>query len=112
MVQQNGRSGDLQVSAQQSIGKRSSNRVRGPASPGEVVCEHWADLVKHYQANAKMYAEAVAELSTAPGAEFNNAWMRSEGLRRASIGYRAALLEHEHEHGCLFRVDMNPSRGR
>jgi hypothetical protein len=72
------------------------NTVSTPAA----TCEEWLELVKQYQVNARKYADAVARLSSVSGSEFNRAWMRSESSRQHSMELRAALLEHEHKHGC------------
>jgi hypothetical protein len=73
------------------------DRVRSTA---EAVCEEWVQIVKQYQAALKAYGEAAAELPGVPGTEFNRAWMLAESLRKEAKRLRAALLEHEHKHGC------------
>jgi hypothetical protein len=69
-------------------------------------CEDWERLLKQYQAITKTYADAVADLPNGRREEFDGKWMRSESLRRASVGARADLLEHEYKHGCSNPVEV------
>ncbi len=64
-------------------------------------CEEWSRLVEQYRSAIKGYSEAASGLSGLPGAEFDKAWEQAEKARKISEGYRTALLDHEHEHGCL-----------
>lgn len=79
--------------------------ARNATSTPDGTCEEWVEFVKQYQVHARRYADAVAELSSAPGAEFNRAWMRSESLGQKLIGLHAALLEHEHKHDCSRSIE-------
>jgi hypothetical protein len=74
-----------------------ADRIR---SITDAVCGEWVRIVKQFQATAKAYGEAAAELPGVPGAEFNRGWSRAESLRKESKRLRAALFEHEHQHGC------------
>jgi hypothetical protein len=106
---QNVRVDYVQVALQHSTDRHRSKAEQVPSTAAEV-CEGWVELVKHYKATTRTYDDAITELSSVPGGEFNIAWMRCERLRRASTDFRAALLEHEHEHGCSNRIELNPLR--
>jgi hypothetical protein len=64
-------------------------------------CIEWWILVERYRSAAKTYHEAVDDLGTVPGADFNLAWQQSEKSRENCDAARTALLSHEHDHGCL-----------
>ena len=95
---------NVEIRNKQAVLKHSTDRhiskVDRDGSTAEVVCEEWVQIVKQYQAAVKAYSEATAELSGVSGVEFNRAWERAESLRQTSKGFRAALFEHEHKHGC------------
>ena len=61
-------------------------------------CDEWAKYVRNYQKAVQAYGDAVFELSSGPGAEFNRSWQLAERARKNTDAARAALLDHEHEH--------------
>lgn len=64
-------------------------------------CKDWLALLERYRAAVKSYNTAVEDLDTIPGPRFNEAWHHTE-VARTEVGVsRAALLHHEHRHGCL-----------
>jgi len=64
-------------------------------------CNDWSALLERYRAAVKAYNAAVEDLEAIPGPRFNDSWHRAE-VARTEVGIsRAALLHHEHEHGCL-----------
>ena len=64
-------------------------------------CAEWCRLAERYRSAVKTYHEAVEELGTVPGANFNLAWPWSEKARKNCEAARDALLSHEHDHACL-----------
>jgi hypothetical protein len=48
----------------------------------------------------KAYSEAIDGLSCLHGPKFNEAWQLAVRARKDSVVSRAALLCHEHAHGC------------
>jgi len=79
---------------------KSSSKVNREGPVEEITCQEWARTLKQYQAAVTAYCEAALELPVRLGARFNKAWLEAENLRRATEDVRAALFEHEHEHGC------------
>ena len=63
-------------------------------------CEKWSSILCWYRCAVRIYSSAACALDVAGTAEFHKAWERSEGARKACDRFRAALLEHEHRHGC------------
>jgi hypothetical protein len=66
-------------------------------------CEEWSRIVFQYSSAVRAYSNAARTLRAASGAVFGQAWERSEHARKASEGFRTALLEHEHRHRCHIR---------
>jgi hypothetical protein len=65
-----------------------------------VPCEDWSRILRWYRSAVKIYSHAVDALGVAGIPGFNEAWEVSEEARTACGEFRAALLEHEHRHGC------------
>jgi hypothetical protein len=63
-------------------------------------CEKWASILCWYRCAVRIYSSAACTLDAAGTAEFHKAWELSEEARKACDRFRAALLEHEHRHGC------------
>ena len=63
-------------------------------------CEEWFRLLASYRGAVKAYSEAIDGLSSLHGPKFNEAWQLAERARKDSVVSRAALLCHEHVHGC------------
>ena len=57
--------------------------------------EKWSSI-----SAVRIYSRAACALDAAGTAKFHTAWERSEEARNACDRFRAALLEHEHRHGC------------
>jgi hypothetical protein len=71
-------------------------------------CEEWSWIVFQYRSSVRMYSKAAGLLGGASGgAGFNKAWEQSEDARKATDALRAALLEHEHKHGC--QIALGPA---
>ena len=66
-------------------------------------CDEWSRLVEHYRHAAKNYSDVVAGLNLGP--DFNERWQRAETARRNCGNARAAVLIHEHDHGCAVEVE-------
>jgi hypothetical protein len=77
----------------------SSNAIlhRREAAP----CPEWQVILDKYRLAAQAHSEAVAALTYLPGAGFAEAWLRAERARKNCDGYRAQLLDHEHNHACM-----------
>jgi 2-methylcitrate dehydratase PrpD len=63
-------------------------------------CEEWSWILSRYCSALSIYSSAARAMRAAGTADFNKAWKQSEEARKTSEGFRAALLEHEHRHGC------------
>ncbi len=63
-------------------------------------CEEWFWTLCWYRSAVRIYSNAADALGIAGSAGFNEAWEVSEEARKACGRLRAALLEHEHRHGC------------
>jgi hypothetical protein len=63
-------------------------------------CHIWSALLERYRLSVKAYNDAVADLGSAPGPQFNESWHRAETARTEVGVSRAALLHHEHMHRC------------
>lgn len=63
-------------------------------------CEKWSSILRWYRCAVRIYSSAARSLDAAETAEFDKAWERSEEARKSCERFRAALLEHEHKHGC------------
>ena len=70
-------------------------------------CEKWSSILCWYRCAVRIYSSAARALDAAGTAEFHTAWERSEEARKACDRFRAALLEHEHRHGC--QMDLEPA---
>jgi hypothetical protein len=66
-----------------------------------MACNEWFGLATRYRVAVKAYSDAIDAWNGLAGAEFNRAWQLAENARKDSMGCRAALLHHEHEHRCL-----------
>jgi hypothetical protein len=64
-------------------------------------CEEWLRFVARYRSAVQTYSETIDDWSDSRGAKFNEAWQLAENARKDAVESRAALLEHEHDHGCL-----------
>jgi hypothetical protein len=60
-------------------------------------CAEWFKLLRHYRRAINMYSEAADGLD---GPDYNAAWHSAEAALRSCRAARAALLNHEHDHGC------------
>jgi hypothetical protein len=65
-----------------------------------MLCEKWSSILCSYRCAVRIYSSAACALDAAGTAEFFKAWELSEEARQACDRFRAALLEHEHRHGC------------
>jgi hypothetical protein len=63
-------------------------------------CEEWSRILRWYHSSVRIYSDAADALAVAGGPGFNEAWKVSEEARTACGRFLAALLEHEHRHGC------------
>jgi len=63
-------------------------------------CEKWSSILCWYCCAVRIYSSAACALNAAGDADFCRAWEQSEEARKACDRFRAALLEHEHRHGC------------
>ena len=63
-------------------------------------CEEWSGILCWYRSAVRIYSDATAALEVRGSFGFNEAWEVSEEARKACGRFRAALLEHEHKHGC------------
>jgi hypothetical protein len=59
-------------------------------------CDDWRILLEQYRRDVRAYHEAADALDTTA-----TAWRWAEMARRRVEISRAAILHHEHEHGCL-----------
>jgi hypothetical protein len=59
-------------------------------------CDDWRILLERRRQAVHFYHEAADALDTTA-----TAWQRAEMARRRVENSRAAILHHEHEHGCL-----------
>ena len=64
-------------------------------------CREWSRCLENYQSAVQTYGEAVFGLSDGDGPEFSRSWQLAERARKNSDAARAALLDHEHDHGCM-----------
>jgi hypothetical protein len=71
-------------------------------------CEEWSWIVFRCSSAVRAYSNAARTLRGASGAVFGQAWEQSEHARKASEGFRTALLEHEHRH----RLGHGPANGK
>jgi hypothetical protein len=72
-------------------------------------CEEWSRIVFQYSSAVRAYSNTARTLRSASGAVFGQAWEQSERARKASEGFRTALLEHEHRHRC--HIGHGPAKG-
>ena len=61
-----------------------------------MACEDWRILLERYRRAVHDYHQAADALDTTA-----TTWHRAEMARRRVGICRAAILHHEHEHGCL-----------
>lgn len=70
-------------------------------------CKDWYSLLQRYRSGVRAYDDAVARLPDEPSPDFNQSWHRAE-VTRTEVGVaRAALLQHEHRHGCATNRPSN-----
>jgi hypothetical protein len=72
-----------------------------------VPCEEWSRILSRYCSAVSIYSSAARVMSSATRVmraggtvESDKAGEQSEEARKVSEGFRAALLEHGHRHGC------------
>ena len=66
-----------------------------------MTCTKWRECVSNHVVAVRAYSQAVEDLAAVTEGQFNLAWERCERARKKANSSREALLEHEHEHGCV-----------
>jgi hypothetical protein len=69
-------------------------------------CEEWSWILSWYRSAVKIYSHAADALGVAGSPGFSEAWKVSEVARTACGRFLAALLEHEHKHGCQVAPEL------
>ena len=72
------------------------------------ICLDKDRLLDRYCALVKAYSEAVAELRSKSGGEYDLGWVHAEELRAIAQGARLTLEQHELTHGCSSRTSTAP----
>jgi hypothetical protein len=73
----------------------------------KIPCEEWFWILCWYRNAVRIYSDAAGALGVAGNLGFNQAWEVSEEARQACGRLRAALLDHEHRHGCQVLLEPN-----
>ena len=73
-----------------------------------VACEEWQKLLKRYSAVVNAFSEAVSESLTLSGSEFEQARKHFDQLRELGHQARAAMEQHERDHGCHLTGETSP----